>query len=70
VSHTLRKDLGESVTVQVILDGTCVEIFVDGALSLTHRFYATSTHPIALFAENATVEFGGIALCRQVVGAE
>jgi beta-fructofuranosidase len=62
VSHTMAGPLPGKVGVQVIIDGTCVEIFVNDAIALSHRFYNVRDVPIALFSSGGAATFSDISV--------
>ena len=61
VAHELDPGL-ECTDVEVVLDGSCVEVFIDQRMTATHRFYVDSDYGVRVYAEGASVTVSNASL--------
>ncbi|MEZ2390677.1 GH32 C-terminal domain-containing protein [bacterium RCC_150] len=64
VERPLAIAKGKTHNVQVILDGSLVEVFVDGEVALSYRIYDEGARNIGFFAQDNSVTFSNIGVAQ------
>ena len=69
LAHTSQVALPKSIEIEVVLDGECIEVFVDG-MSFSHRQYGAAEHAFALFSQHGSVRFDSVSVCMPTIDTQ
>jgi beta-fructofuranosidase len=57
VERPLTIEVGKALRFEIVFDGSLIEAFVNGRVSLSYRVYGGVDQPIGLFSQDTSVSF-------------